>query len=212
MAKRKKGCFIVFEGIDGSGKTTQIRRLATRLRGENKSYYLTREPTGGHLGKLLRRYLSGELQTDERAIAALFAADRIDHLTNKANGIARKIEDGINVISDRYYLSSLAYQSASMPLEWVEALNAQSAEILKPTCHIFIDIKVETALSRVLKGRETIEIYETKEKLEKIKEQYLTVIEHLKDREDIVVIDGNQGAEAVAESIWREVVGRLDAE
>lgn len=209
MIQPQKGSFIVFEGIDGSGKTTQIRRLAAKLRGESKSYYLTREPTSGPLGKLLRRYLSGDLSADDRAVAALFAADRIDHLTNPANGIAKKVNSGINVISDRYYLSSLAYQSATMPLDWVISLNAQSAEILKPTCHIFIDADIETALARIRRSRKTIEIYETQEKLTKIRAQYLKVIQALSNQEDIIIIDGNKSGDEVAASVWENVQNRL---
>ncbi|MCP4673516.1 MAG: dTMP kinase, partial [Desulfobacula sp.] len=82
-----KGKFIVFEGIDGSGKSTQIQNISKRLKTQGLKAYTTFEPTDGPVGSLIRQMLSGEIKIDQRTIASLFAADRTDHLTNKKNGI-----------------------------------------------------------------------------------------------------------------------------
>src|SRR5258705_309057 len=99
--------FIVLEGLDGAGTTTQTERLAAALRARGQTVLATAEPTDGPVGRLLRRFLSGELEIEETAQALLFAADRLHHLQNQ---IEPTLAGGAIVISDRYYLSNLAYQ------------------------------------------------------------------------------------------------------
>ena len=82
-----KGKFIVFEGTDGSGKSTQMKMLGKYLKTKGIPVYGTHEPTESPFGALLRSCLTGRVEADERAIAALFAADRIDHITNSVNGL-----------------------------------------------------------------------------------------------------------------------------
>ncbi len=105
------GVLIAFEGIDGSGKSTQIRLLAERLREKRISFYTTMEPSDAPIGSMIRQILTGRMQADPKVIAALFTADRLDHLLNDVNGVVRKIENGTVVLMDRYYFSSYAYQS-----------------------------------------------------------------------------------------------------
>ena len=91
--------------------------------------------------------LTGRMNIDEYSISAMFAADRLDHLQNETDGLCHKIEEGISVISDRYVFSNYAYQSVSVPLEWLVQLNAQAAKLLRPDCHIFIDVDPTTAMA-----------------------------------------------------------------
>ena len=135
-----EGKFIAFEGIDGSGKSTQVRLLSDRLRKEDIPFYATMEPTDSPIGSLIHQIMTGRVKTDNKVIAALFAADRLDHLLNDVNGIVEKINNGMNVIMDRYYFSSYAYQSVDVPMDWVIHANEQSSAILRPTVNIFIDI------------------------------------------------------------------------
>ena len=101
-----KGKFIVFEGIDGAGKTTQIELLAARLSELGQSVHITAEPTTNESGKALRRALSGKEKKTECEMAAMFVLDRIGH-----NAQINELTDaGTTVISDRYYYSNLAYQ------------------------------------------------------------------------------------------------------
>ena len=199
------GRFIVLEGIDGSGKSTQAEILAARLKKQGAHAYLTREPSDGVIGKLLRRALSGELQMSEQVMAALFAADRLEHLTNAQTGVLRYLKNDTQVICDRYYLSTYAYQSVAVDLDWTMELNKQAALMAKPDVHIFLDIAVDTALARIARNREHMDIYETKERLEETRTRYLEVIEKLKDTENIVIINAEQSPEEIARDIWESV-------
>ena len=88
---------------------------------------------------MLRACLTGRIETDERAIAALFAADRLDHITNPVNGIQKHLDAGITVLCDRYYFSSLAYNGGLVSAEWVAQLNAQAMQLLRADLTVFID-------------------------------------------------------------------------
>src|SRR5574344_547585 len=112
--------YIVFEGIDGAGTTTQIKKLSEHFQNEN--IYVTAEPTTNETGKFLRRMLKGEFSVDERTASYLFAADRCEHIFGK-DGIKEQVEKGKLVLSDRYIFSSLAYQSVSCGKELPELLN-----------------------------------------------------------------------------------------
>ena len=202
-----KGAFIVFEGIDGSGKSTQIRYLMERLRGAGARCYETREPTDGPVGSLIRQFLTGRIPADEKVIASLFVADRLDHLLNAANGIAGKINGGVSVVCDRYYLSSYAYHGAAMPMGWVIEANSISADILRPACHVFIDIDPGVALERVKRERFHTELFETYDRLAAVREKYFEAFELVKGDENIVVVDGTLDEASLAEVVWGEVSG-----
>ena len=205
MNTEKKGSFLVFEGIDGSGKGTQIARLKTRIMQNGGKCYNTFEPSGGPIGSLLRQYLSGRMKADERTLAALFASDRLDHLLNETDGICPQIDKGIHVICDRYILSNYAYQGSTTSLEWVMQLNKTALQILKPDCHIFLDVDPQTALERMSADRLHRDLYETKERLTKVRNTYLSLIRKLEGEENILVIDGNQTAEKVSEDILKGI-------
>ena len=126
-----RGRFIVIEGIDGAGTTTQARRLGERLREAGRKVHVTAEPSGGAIGALVRQVLSGRLRGrapdgpfDAEALALLFAADRLDHARAE---IEPALQAGIDVVSDRYTLSSLAYQSLTTgDARWVDQVNARA--------------------------------------------------------------------------------------
>jgi len=202
---QNKGKFIVFEGIDGSGKSTQIRLLSERLKKEGFPCYTTMEPTDGPIGSLIHQIMIGRMKTDNKVIASLFAADRLDHLLNETDGLVAKIEAGTIVISDRYYLSSYAYHSVDMPMEQVIAMNAPSKDMLRPELHIFVDIDPDTAVARIAANRQHTELFEKKSRLAKTRECYMKVIKKLQDEENIVIIDGTQSIEEIAEEVWLNV-------
>lgn len=197
--------FIVFEGIDGCGKSTQAKLLTERLNLEGIPVHLTAEPSLRPIGKMIRDIFAHRMEADERTIAALFVADRLDHVINHEEGIRTKLEQGFTVICDRYYLSSYAYQGSLVPLDWVMKANALSVELAKPALHIFIDIPVELSVERISKSRAQLEPYETHENLVRVRAAYLKVIELLKDEEHIVTIDGTQSVDWIAERIWKAV-------
>lgn len=206
----KKGVFIAFEGIDGSGKSTQIQLLSEKIREKGVRCYQTCEPSGGPIGSMTRQILTGRIKTDNRVIAAMFAADRLDHLLNDVDGIASKIENGISVITDRYYFSSYAYHSVDVPMEWVIKTNEESAKVLRPDINIFIDIDADTAMERITKNRFHTELFEKKSRLEKVRANYLKAFHLLGGKENILIVDGTKSVEEIAEEIWKHVESILE--
>jgi dTMP kinase len=198
----KKNLFIALEGIDGSGKSTQVKLLAERLSNAGHKVYATCEPTDGPVGTLARSILKGALKADERVIAGLFMADRLDHLLNETNGLVKKMSDGYTVVTDRYYFSSYAYHGTHIDMDWVIAANKMSAQIMRPHVNIFIDVPPEVAMQRINANRTTTELYETLENLTNVRAKYLEAFEKLKQEERIVFIDGNAAPEKIADDIW----------
>lgn len=205
MEQANKGRFIAFEGIDGSGKSTQIKLLAETMKKKGIGCYTTMEPTDSPIGSLIHQIMTGRMKTDNKVIAALFAADRLDHLLNDVNGIKSKIDEGITVISDRYYFSSYAYHSVDMPMDWVIKTNEQSCQILKPTVNIFLDIDPDTAIERITKNRSHMELFEKKSRLVEVRKNYFEAFEKLKEDETIIIVDGNKSEQEIADDIWGQV-------
>lgn len=201
----KKGSFFAFEGIDGSGKSTQIRNFAKYLKDSGRRCYETREPTDSPIGSLIHQIMTGRVLADNRAIASLFAADRVDHLLNKTDGICRLIDEGVTVITDRYYFSSYAYHSIDMDMDWVINANSISAEILRPTVTIFLDVPVETALERISRDRFHTELFEKEDRLRKVRELYFKAFDKLQDEESIVIVDAGGDEQEVFSRILSAV-------
>ena len=204
----KKNLFIAFEGIDGSGKSTQLKLLKEKFEQAGHKVYTTFEPTGSPIGKIIRDIFTHKMEADHRTIAALFVADRLDHLLNKTDGLLKMLEEGYTVITDRYYLSSYAYQSAHVDLDWVIRANSLSAGLLRPDLNVYIDISPEQSIDRIKKGRDSTELYETLENLQKVHDKYFEVMEMLKDEEAIFVTDGNRSPEMISAEIWDEIALR----
>ncbi|MCP3875722.1 MAG: dTMP kinase [Desulfobacteraceae bacterium] len=210
LGEKNKGKFIVFEGIDGSGKSTQIQNISNRLGTKGYKVYSTFEPTDGPIGSLIRQMLSGKLETDQRTIASLFAADRTDHLVNKDNGIAVKVDQGDVVLCDRYYFSSYAYHAQHIDMEWVINANALNAEILKPDLTIFMDVDPDICFERIKNNRANFEMYEKIDIMKQVRKNYFKAFDVLKDSEKIVIVDANQTVEIVEDAIFYEVRNILD--
>ncbi|GAF95201.1 unnamed protein product, partial [marine sediment metagenome] len=150
----KKVPFIVIEGVDGSGVSTQAELLERKLRSTGREVYLTKEPTDGPAGAMIRLALAGRLvkrkdaldlrSFEAHTLALLFAADRMDHLYND---IIPKLDIGVIMISDRYYLSSYAYQGIDINnIEWLQAINSQC---LRPDLTVFLDIDPAICCKRI---------------------------------------------------------------
>lgn len=200
--KQANNLFIVFEGIDGSGKTTQARLLYEKLLSKNYKVILTSEPTDNEIGKLIRKILSGSNQCDYLTIAALFVADRIEHLKNKENGLKKYQEEGYIIICDRYYLSNYAYNSMHVSIDWLIEANKICCEILKPDLNIFIDVEPEVSMQRLKANREGYELFEKKEVLTTVRENYFKTFEKLKDIEKVEVLNGNRNSEEIEKDVW----------
>ena len=189
--------FIVIEGLDGAGTTTQTKRLVSWLESRAITVLNTREPTDRSVGRLIRQVLNGDpLAPSIETLPWLFAADRADHIYGE---IQPALEAGTWVVSDRYYHSSLAYQSLHHPLEEVDALNRQ---FRTPDLTIFLEISVDDALTRIEKRGEAREVYEQREHLERIAAAYGEVIRLLGSRgEPILRMDATDPIDYIAERI-----------
>jgi thymidylate kinase len=201
----KKSFFIALEGLDGSGKSTHVKLLAEKLRGQGLKIYTTAEPTNSRIGHIIKDIFKHKMEADHRTIAALYAADRLDHLTNKTDGILKKMEEGYTVVTDRYYFSSYAYHGTHMDINWVITANSLSADLLRPDLNIYIDITPEESMKRLNKGRDSIELYESIENLRQVKEKYFEAFEILREKENVSVVNGNRPENEVAHDIWNEV-------
>ncbi len=195
--------YIVFEGIDGAGTSTQIKKLIER---DSERFIATAEPTGLETGKFLRRMLAGDFQVDEKTNAYLFAADRCQHIFGKG-GVKELCESGKTVVSDRYFFSSLAYQSVSCGKELPRLLNSPFP---LPEILFFFEINPEISLGRVSARGEAKEIYETIEKQKAIAERYEEVIaEYEKESAEsgmkIVRIDASRDIESISDEIWENI-------
>lgn len=201
--------FIVIEGLDGSGKTTQIEMLKDRLQGGGAACYLTAEPTELPTGKFLRSILQKKVDADPRTVAALFAADRIEHLFHPEEGLLHKLEEGYHVIASRYYFSSLAYQSEFADPGWIASLNMLAKRTLPADITIFLDLDPEVSLQRIAARGEERELFETKEKLTHVRESFHLAFKHFGDNENIHIIDASGDPIDVSDAIW-EVLELVD--
>lgn len=199
--------FIVFEGIDGAGKTTQIKLLAENLAKIGVESYITAEPTDMPSGKIIREALSGRLPATCAEMADMFVRDRVIHNKDEEKGIDPHLDRGITVISDRYYYSSLAYQGAELGYERVAALNLDNPGIRTPDICVFLDLTPDKSLERIGKRADTpTEIYENYDYLEKTRRMFFDVFERLRERgENIAVIDASGTPEEIAENIFKQV-------
>ena len=205
--RRRRGRFLVIEGIDGAGTTTQARLLGERLRAEGRTAHVTAEPSGGPVGALVRQVLTrrivgrGGADFDPAALALLFAADRLDHHDVE---IAPKLAEGVDVVSDRFTLSSLAYQGLALgDMAWVEALNARApaADLV-----VFLRVRADLALRRRRAASLDREIFEVSSFQRRVAESYERAIERLRARGDALVeVDGEEPVEAVAAAVWAAV-------
>ena len=201
-----RGGFFVLEGLDGAGTTTQGRFLDQDLRGRGVSCSLTREPTGHPLGRLIRDALSGalvapdslgQITLSEGALCLLFAADRIEHSVE----IDALRAAGTHVISDRYVLSSIAYQSLDPGITPERVIDVNRG-IALPDITFLLDVPVDECLKRLGQRVDTRTIYEKQEILEKIASNYeatLPLYEQHFGR--LVRIDGTQPIDAVSSEI-----------
>lgn len=194
------GRFIVLEGIDGSGKGTQLALLAERLTKAGHSVWLTREPTDGAIGRLIREGLGDAARFDEATIALLFAADRLAHIAE----IRQHLAAGEIVLCDRYVLSSLAYNSQTLTLEWILALNEQADARLHPDLTLYFDLSEQLAMSRIDARGDVHERYETQRQLYQVREMY-RMLADVRIADNVHTIDAKETPEIIAENAWQAV-------
>ena len=194
--------FVVLEGGDGSGTTTQLKKLEAlkSCKTARPAIHTTFEPTNGPIGSLIRRNLKGEIVLDSRTIAFLFAADRNEHLFNKG-GIIEKCENGEIVVCDRYVLSSLVYQGITCGDDLPAMLNSGFP---LPELIIFFDLDPVIAQER-MNSREYKEIYENLEFQVKVLGRYRDLLDKYGCGTNIVKIDASKPIDDVSYAVWSAV-------
>lgn len=201
------GMLVVLEGIDGAGTTTQAKRLCQALDERDIPSHLTREPSDGPVGRLLRQILAGQhAPTDATTHALLFAADRADHVHRE---VQPALSAGKVVVSDRWYHSSLAYQGAGEDRAWIADLNKRA---LVPTLTLFLQVDAEVAAARRHAADRVEELFDAQALQRRIAANYLEVIGELRDRESIVIVDGERDMDEIAEQCLAEVLRAREAQ
>lgn len=200
--------FIAIEGTDGSGLSTQTARLAAWFRSANRPVHATKEPSGGPAGLLLRLALAHRLgysdgeafrALDEATMALLFAADRLDHLDAE---VLPRLEAGVSVISDRYVLSSYAFQGLGLEIDWLRALNARARV---PDLTILLDVPPEVSEER-MRVRGVTERYEQRDTLARVREIFHRLVPQLRaEGQQISIVDGTASPDDVHAAIVRAV-------
>ncbi len=207
--------FIVIEGLDGAGTTTQTRRVAEMLRDRGQPTVTSCEPSRGPVGTLIRQMLSlritvpdlkgGHRPVGRETLALLFAADRLDHLEAE---VEPTLAAGKAAISDRYYHSSLVYQGEGegedVDYEWVRTLNERAR---RPDLTVFLEAPVELCLQRMA-HRGSRDIYESRSSLQRLHRRYQQVMNLLAaEGENILRLDAALPKEEITEAIVAKISG-----
>ncbi len=215
MSNARKGRFVVLEGIDGAGTTTQVGRLAGRLRADGgRPVRATREPSDGPIGALVRQVLTGRIVAPQgrapgwATMALLFAADRMDHVESE---IEPFLASGGVMISDRYDASSLAYQSVSSgsggekAVEWIRSLNR---EAMRPDLTMVIDLAPDLAADRRQSRGEAAQLYEQNEVQRALAAFYRDLAKHMPE-DRIVVVDGSGTVDEVHGRVYESYLSHF---
>jgi len=214
-----RGPFIVLEGIDGAGTTTQLHALRDHFQRTGRRAFFTHEPSDGPVGMLIRLALQRRLvgagfelhdpadpapsqEFDPTALALLFAADRVDHV---ATQVRPNLDAGRVVVCDRYLLSTLAYQGQTCDFEWLLEINRPA---ITPDLTLFLDVPPSHAQARMRGSRWKKELFETPEEQREIRAHYFRYIERsLPQVGPVEVIDSTR---PVAE-VTADLIARVDA-
>lgn len=189
--------FVVFEGGDGAGTSTQLDLLDKSLHKASIPHWITSEPTGNAEGLLIRRILSGELKRDPGTLARLYAADRNEHLLGQG-AVLDRVKAGELVICDRYLFSSLAYQGITCGPELPRQLNEGFP---LPELLLFFDIPPEVSMQR-LGSRQSLDIFEKLSFQEQVRRAYQRIFTEYEDSGmKIIKIEAAQSREEVQASI-----------
>ena len=201
----EKGRFIVLEGVDGSGKSTQIAMVRDQLESMGHKVFCTSEPTSGDVGKEIRRALSGEISRTNTDLAVMFLADRIQHCRE----ISTHLNAGEIVLCDRYYYSSFAYQGNEECLSWVLESNLQCPELIRPDICVFLDIDYAKCVDRITGSREKLDSFEQDfDYMMTIRDRYIRTMSWCRDRRNakISIINADADIQTVFGRIMKAIL------
>ena len=194
--------FIAFEGLDGSGSTTQAKLLAENFEKKGRAVLLTKEPTNNTpIGKMIREILQHKWSTSAEGLQLLFSADRAEHLENT---IKPALENHQIVISDRYLLSTLAYGGMNVEVAWLKDLNKK---FIQPDLTFLFKLAPEECINRIVNRGTEFELFEKKEKLEKIWANYEKLSQ---EYPNIQTIDAAGSIEEIEREIWEVALTYLE--
>lgn len=196
--KIKEGILIVVEGPDGAGSSTQVDLLANRFEKKDLAVFVTKEPTNSLIGGIIRVVLKKEWKIDMKTLQLLFTADRAHHLNM---GILPLLKKGVNVISDRYILSTLAFGSLEEDLEWLKKINSMFPE---PDLTFILNVPGKVCAERIARSRFGFEFFEAAEKLEQIRNNYLKLKDFHKNTHVI------KGYDRSKKEIHEEIAGIVE--
>ncbi|MBI2462860.1 MAG: dTMP kinase [Candidatus Spechtbacteria bacterium] len=189
------GKFIVFEGLDGSGSTTQSAKLHQYLMSEKKRSHMTKEPTNYLIGGLIRSWLSGDWESSPVCLQLLFTADRAHHLEKE---VIPLLEKGIHVISDRYFLSTMAYGALEIPdRKWLTEINKHFPE---PDLTVLLKVTPRTCMKRITENRNHFELFEKERELERVWTNYEYFA---KSFPRVAIVDGERDIEVIFKEVQR---------
>ena len=186
---------INLEGIDGCGKSTQSQFLMDKFESNNEKTILLKEPTNGKYGQKLWEMLSGKIEATTEEILELFVLDRKEHVDQK---IKPALDDGMIVLMDRYYYSTMAYQSAA-GID-VDRIRRDNEFAPKPDIVLIFDLTADLAMKRV-RSHSVADVFEKEEHLEKVRKAYL----NLEDDSLVRIIDATRTPEVIFDEVWRLV-------
>ncbi|MEI6232385.1 MAG: dTMP kinase [Planctomycetota bacterium] len=198
-----KSRFIVFEGLDGAGTSTQLHLLQRALENKSIGVEATKEPSTGPLGALIRQAIEGRLILDQISLSLAFAADRADHLFNVHNGIMKSLNADRWVISDRYVLSNLAYQAADgVDVDLLLKINSFAKT---PDLTIFVDTDPVICMDRIQNRSTHFELYHHLPKLELVKNNYVKFLSNKDLTGSLLIVSGLSTREEIHHQIWKYV-------
>ncbi|MCK4428837.1 MAG: dTMP kinase [Candidatus Aenigmarchaeota archaeon] len=191
------GFFVVFEGLDGSGSSTQAQLLERHFKLKNRAVMMTKEPTNNLIGGLVRAQLTHEWKSSMKCLQLLFAADRAHHLER---GIEPALKKNFVVISDRYKLSTISFGSLETDKEWLTKINEKFRE---PDLTILLKVSPDSCIKR-MKNRPSVELFEEKNKLEKVWKAYESFAD-----DKVVIVDGEKDIDEIHEEVVRLVTEKI---
>jgi dTMP kinase len=202
--------FIVFEGIDGSGTSTQAVMLRDRLLADRQFAILTSEPSEGPIGNMIRQGMKGRIKFSnnpssfDKQMAYLFAADRYDHLHNEVDGVLKLIGQGTHVISTRYFFSSYAYHATDK--ESFLLVKRLNEDFPNPDLVIYLKNKVECSIAR-MENRAHKDAYENEQKLTQVGENYDRIFSEYEGA--LLILDASQSPATIHQEIYTFISNML---
>lgn len=187
------GLFIAFEGLDGSGSSTQVGLLTGRLKDDGYPAFETKEPTNNIIGGLIRGQLTHDWTSSMECLQLLFAADRAHHLHRE---ISPGLKEKKIIITDRYFFSTIAFGSLEIDKKWLMSLNEK---FILPDITFLIKVPPKECVKRMQSSRFELELFEQEQKLTKVWQTYHWLSQEFKN---VYVLDGTQSRAQIAGEVF----------